>query len=63
MREGRAYQRVTILNQSLEIGSWSRSSSVKGADGKSYEITPDLLKIEPITVTEHGGLLRRGLGR
>ncbi|KAK8844025.1 glycine-tRNA ligase [Kwoniella newhampshirensis] len=29
------------------------SSSVQCADGKSYEITPDLVKIAPITVTEH----------
>ncbi|OCF40405.1 glycine-tRNA ligase [Kwoniella heveanensis CBS 569] len=29
------------------------SSSVKCSDGKSYDITPDLVKIEPITVTEH----------
>ncbi|WVO15499.1 glycine-tRNA ligase [Cryptococcus depauperatus] len=29
------------------------NSSVKCTDGKSYEITPDLVKIEPITVTEH----------
>ncbi|WWC90967.1 glycine-tRNA ligase [Kwoniella dendrophila CBS 6074] len=28
-------------------------SSVKCADGKSYDITPELVKIEPITVTEH----------
>lgn len=25
-----------------------------GADGKSYEIAPELLKIEQVTVTEHG---------
>ncbi len=24
------------------------------ADGKSYEVTPDLVKIEPIIVTEYG---------
>ncbi|WWD21320.1 glycine-tRNA ligase [Kwoniella shandongensis] len=29
------------------------SSSVQCTDGKSYEITPDLVKIDPITVTEH----------
>lgn len=28
-------------------------SSVKAADGNPYEITPDLVKISPITVTEH----------
>ncbi|KAL1407541.1 Glycine--tRNA ligase 1, mitochondrial [Vanrija albida] len=28
-------------------------SSVKCADGKEHEITPDLVKINPITVTEH----------
>ncbi|WVQ81285.1 glycine-tRNA ligase [Cryptococcus sp. DSM 104549] len=30
-----------------------QASSVQCSDGKSYEITPDLVKINPITVTEH----------
>ncbi len=32
----------------------NRSSSVKCADGKSYDITPDLVTIKQVTVTEHG---------
>ena len=31
----------------------SGPSSVKCSDGKSYDITPDLVKIEAVTVTEH----------
>jgi glycyl-tRNA synthetase len=29
------------------------ASTIKCSDGKSYEITPDLVKINPVTVTEH----------
>ncbi|OXH30284.1 glycine-tRNA ligase [Cryptococcus neoformans] len=41
--------KLQCIKNELEKGS----SSVKCADGKSYEITADLVKINPITVTEH----------
>lgn len=41
--------KLQCIKDELEKGS----SSVKCADGKSYEITADLVKINPITVTEH----------
>lgn len=41
--------KLQCIKDELEKGS----SSVKCADGKSYEITADLIKINPITVTEH----------
>ncbi|KAL7421097.1 Glycine--tRNA ligase 1, mitochondrial [Cryptotrichosporon argae] len=41
--------KLQCIKDELEKGS----SMVKCADGKSYELTPDLVKITPITVTEH----------
>ena len=38
------------------IGANDRTSSVKCTDGKSYDVTSDLLKIASVTVTEHGQL-------
>ena len=35
-------------------GADERTSSVKCTDGKSYDISSDLLKIAQVTVTEHG---------
>lgn len=46
---GMEKERLQCVKDELEKGA----SSVKCADGKSYEITSDLVKIEPITVTEH----------
>lgn len=34
-----------------------RTSSVQCTDGKSYDISSDLLKIASVTVTEHGKIL------
>ncbi|WVR08850.1 glycine-tRNA ligase [Kwoniella sp. DSM 27419] len=39
--------------QSIKDELASGSSNVQCTDGKSYEITSDLVKINPITVTEH----------
>ncbi|RXK37445.1 glycine-tRNA ligase [Tremella mesenterica] len=41
--------RLQCVKDELETGV----ASVKGTDGKSYEISSELLKIEPVTVTEH----------
>lgn len=41
-----------------DVGANDRTSSVKCTDGKSYDVTSDLLKIASVTVTEHGELLR-----
>ena len=30
------------------------TSSVQCSDGKSYDVTPDIVTIESVTVTEHG---------
>jgi hypothetical protein len=42
------------VSLSCSTGADERTSSVKCTDGKSYDISSDLLKIAQVTVTEHG---------
>jgi hypothetical protein len=52
VHQGRAREeRVSQLFSNL--ADRYSSSTVKCTDGKSYDVTADLLKIEPKTVTEH----------
>ncbi len=55
MRQRRAWKGVSRHHcYSEKKLSGKRPSMVKCADGNSYEITPDLVKIELVTVTEYG---------
>ena len=60
MRQGRARYQGVSSNDLFYMESKGESeahvsvSSVQCTDGKAYEVTPDLVKIAPVTVTEHG---------
>lgn len=44
---------AVVRNLRWKVAHDDSSSTVQAPDGNKYEITSDLLKIEPVTVTEH----------